>query len=103
MKLITFEHDGSSHVGAIDSSRSTAVSFTTASDGDPRCVSMLDLIKAGADGVRSAQDLLNSAADHAVHDLKAVTLKAPLGNPVRLRASSLVIAAAGVQHLSNAR
>lgn len=91
MKLITFEHDGNSHVGAIDGSGSSAVSLTTAAEGDPRFASMLDLITAGADGLRSAQDLLDGAADQAVHDLAAVTLKAPLGNPVRLRDCSLFI------------
>ncbi|MCP9951321.1 hypothetical protein [Actinomadura madurae] len=47
MKLITFTADGQVHVGAIDGSGAYAISLTSASKGDPRFASMLDLIRGG--------------------------------------------------------
>lgn len=91
MKLITFERDGRTHVGALDETQETAVSLTDASGSDPRFSSMLDLIRAGEDGLRSAADLLAGEGGDTTHALGDVALRAPLPNPVRLRDCSLFI------------
>lgn len=91
MKLITFTADDRTHVGAIDQSGTRAVSLTDASKGDLRFASMLDLIRAGREALDAASELLELHAVDAVYDLDAVTLQAPLPNPVRLRDCSLFI------------
>jgi len=91
MKLITFTTGDQTHVGAIDHSGARAVSLTAASKGDPRFGSMLDLIRAGQQALDTAAELLELHAVDAAYDLDAVTLLAPLPNPVRLRDCSLFI------------
>lgn len=92
MKLITFRVDDQTHVGAIDHSGKRTVSLTTASKGDPRFASMLDLVRAGSDALETAAELLELHAAGAVFDLDEITLLAPLPNPVRMRDCSLFIA-----------
>ncbi|SFQ22413.1 fumarylacetoacetate hydrolase family protein [Actinomadura madurae] len=91
MKLITFTADGQVHVGAIDGSGAYAISLTSASKGDPRFASMLDLIRGGEPALSDAAELVELHPVDAAFDLETVTLKAPLPNPVRLRDCSLFI------------
>ncbi|WP_331772851.1 fumarylacetoacetate hydrolase family protein (plasmid) [Embleya sp. NBC_00888] len=92
MKLITFVANGTTHVGALDATGSRAVSYTSASRGDPRMASMLALIQAGGTILDDAQAMLDSHPADAVFDLDDVTLLAPLPDPVRFRDCSLFIA-----------
>lgn len=91
MKLITFTADNRTHVGAIDGSGASVISLTTASKGDPRFASMLELIRSGRSALSDAAEMLEMHPVDAAFDLETVTLKAPLPNPVRLRDCSLFI------------
>ena len=91
MKLVTFTADNRTHVGAIDQTGATAISLTDASKGDPRFASMLELIRSGPPALSDAAEMLELHPVDAAYDLDAVTLKAPLPNPVRLRDCSLFI------------
>lgn len=89
MKLITFTADSHTHVGAIDDSGERAISLTHASKHDERFGSMRALIEAGQPALADAAELLEMHPVDAAFDLDAVTLQAPLPNPVRLRDCSL--------------
>ncbi|SFB93462.1 2-keto-4-pentenoate hydratase/2-oxohepta-3-ene-1,7-dioic acid hydratase (catechol pathway) [Nocardioides terrae] len=95
MKLFTFKAPSSSgngvHVGALDATGSTAVSFTRASRGDARFASMLALVRAGSAILDEAQSILDSHPADAAYDLAEVTLLAPLPDPPRFRDCSLFI------------
>ncbi|YAK88379.1 fumarylacetoacetate hydrolase family protein [Paenarthrobacter nitroguajacolicus] len=91
MKLITYTHGGSTHVGAHASTGSTVVSFTQASGGDHRFASMLDLIQAGEEALEYARSLLDSPPDEAIHTLNDIVLGSPIPNPPRVRDCSLFI------------
>ena len=91
MKLITYTHGGSTHVGAHANTGSTVVSFTQASGGDPRFTSMLGLIQAGEKALDDARSLLDSPPKEAIHSFDEITLRPPLPNPPRVRDCSLFI------------
>jgi 2-keto-4-pentenoate hydratase/2-oxohepta-3-ene-1,7-dioic acid hydratase in catechol pathway len=91
MKLITFTADSRTHVGVIDGSDAYAISLTSASKGDPRFASMLELIRGGRQALSDAAEIVELHPVDAAFDLEAVTLKAPLPDPVRLRDCSLFI------------
>jgi 2-keto-4-pentenoate hydratase/2-oxohepta-3-ene-1,7-dioic acid hydratase in catechol pathway len=91
MKLITFTADSRTHVGVIDGSDAYAISLTSASKGDPRFASMLELIRGGRQALADAAEIVELHPVDAAFDLEAVTLKAPLPDPVRLRDCSLFI------------
>ncbi|MFT4287983.1 fumarylacetoacetate hydrolase family protein [Nocardioides sp.] len=95
MRLITFKAPSGTgngvHVGAVDSTGTTAVSFTRASAQDPRFASMLALVRAGGGVLDEAQSILDSHPADAAYDLAEVTLLAPLPDPPRFRDCSLFI------------
>ncbi|MEO3828008.1 hypothetical protein [Actinomadura sp. B10D3] len=85
MKLITFTAGDQVHVGAIDGSGRYAISLTSASKGDPRFASMLDLIRGGEPALADAAEIVELHPVDAAFDLETVTLKAPLPNLGRPR------------------
>lgn len=91
MKLITFTAENRTHVGAIDDAGVRAISLTVASKDDPRFGSMLNLIQSGPTALADAAELVELHPVEASFELDAVTLQAPLPNPVRLRDCSLFI------------
>lgn len=88
MRLVTFRHDGSDHLGAL-APGDTLVRLAQAArkegeDAGP-FHSMLALIEAGPDAWDRARDLVAAAPAAALVDAGVVTLRAPLPLPPQVR------------------
>lgn len=93
MKLITFctADDDHRRLGALTGDGHTAVDLTAASGGKAAFASMLALIRSGPEALDEARRLVAAGLSRTVVDLAAITLEAPLPDPVRLRDCSLFI------------
>jgi 2-keto-4-pentenoate hydratase/2-oxohepta-3-ene-1,7-dioic acid hydratase in catechol pathway len=83
MKLLTFEHNGTRHIGALLADSRTVSDFTASEPSAPHFRDMLSLIDAGAEASAEARDLV--ARPKVRLALSAVRLLAPIPEPRQMR------------------
>ena len=83
MKLLTFEHNGSRHIGALLADSTTISDFTASEPSAPHFRDMLSLIDAGADASAEACDLVERPKIRLSYS--AVRLLAPVPEPRQMR------------------
>jgi len=83
MKLLTFENNGTRHIGALLADSRTVSDFTASEPSAPHFRDMLSLIDAGAEASAEARDLV--ARPKVRLALSAVRLLAPIPEPRQMR------------------
>jgi 2-keto-4-pentenoate hydratase/2-oxohepta-3-ene-1,7-dioic acid hydratase in catechol pathway len=83
MKLLTFEHDGRRHIGALLADDGTISDFTASEPSASHFHDMLSLIDAGADASAEARDLVERPKVRL--PCSAVRLLAPVPEPRQMR------------------
>lgn len=84
MKLITFQHNGQTHIGALikDKRSDKVVDFSKAAPSLPK--TMKSFLAAGERALRAAQKAVENAPASAIMKLSDVKLKAPVPNPGKI-------------------
>jgi len=83
MKLLTFEHNGSRHIGALLADSGMISDFTASEPSAPHFRDMLSLIDAGADASAEARDLVERPKVRLSYS--SVRLLAPVPEPRQMR------------------
>ena len=83
MKLLTFEHDGNRHIGALLADGGTISDFTASEPSAPHFRDMLSLIDGGADASAAARDLVERPKVRLPYS--AARLLAPVPEPRQMR------------------
>jgi 2-keto-4-pentenoate hydratase/2-oxohepta-3-ene-1,7-dioic acid hydratase in catechol pathway len=84
MKLVTFYHNGQTHIGALirEKRSDKVVDFSKAAPSLPK--TMKSFLAAGERALRAAQKAVENAPTSAVFKLSEVKLKAPVPNPGKI-------------------
>ncbi len=84
MKLVTFQHNGQTHIGALIKEKRSdkVVDFSKAAPSLPK--TMKSFLAAGERALRAAQKAVENAPTSAVFKLSDVKLKAPVPNPGKI-------------------
>jgi 2-keto-4-pentenoate hydratase/2-oxohepta-3-ene-1,7-dioic acid hydratase in catechol pathway len=83
MKLVTFDYNGSHHIGALLDDGKTLSDFTASERSSPHFRDMLSFIDAGDDALTEARNLIRRPKVHV--SLSAVRLLAPVPEPRQMR------------------
>src|SRR6185369_14990895 len=84
MKLVTFNHQGNTRIGALQTrdGQETIVDLSLAEPQLP--TDMIEFLKGGAETLQMAQKAVASASSEAILERSAVTLMAPIPRPGKI-------------------
>lgn len=89
MKLATFQKNGTTAVGVVDTARGEILDLTQANGGNPAFSNMLALIDSGPEGLSQAKKLADAWPGNAAIPLSGIKLLAPVPEPRQMRDASV--------------